>query len=754
MKEKSIKFKDYINYKYPEYANIKVVPTNSIRNYSTDKILNVVNCLYKSIDNRVKLTNNKLFFECDAKASYYIYIEKNKVEFYFIVPKSHYLLFKDKIIDAWKNKISLFEVDELPCFSNSCLKYYLTYSKEDALSLNCDRRTNELLGGVLNTLHIMQDDDKCGILYNFSPYSQKQWRPKYDRTIEKLKCELPINKNKYDIKYIGIMFVLLIANIVDIAISVISPDSQTKLIAKKDLCITKNTIMKRESNIVCAQILCASESHDKDRELNNAISLCQAFECLDSDNKLIYNQLKKEGNLFEIKSQKIKISTQEGRNMVSLPGRELLEEHNAIEHTDVLESPVPEKLKHGYISLGFNKYKDTYIEAFLRDNYDQGNFPLVLIGEQGSGKTTYISNYVKYIQSRNEGCIVIDYIKNCELSESIKHVTPKKSLIELDFSDADNLQGIGYNELKPRSNKPEHIIDIANRKALYVSTLIDAINVDGEPLSTSMDRYLNAASNVVLLYQNACLKDVVSCLNDHKYRNACIDNIPKELSQYLQEEINALLELNETDKKGEINGTKTSKVDGINHRINLLRKDFRLKMMFNKSCANNIDLVSAMDEGKIILIKMPQEYFSTPYSKNVIVTYLFTKIWASTLVRGAIHDKPKRFHSITDEIFQSKTAMKLIREQEIAPQTRKFGLKFVFSCQNLKQIDIIDQTLRSAGTSYMLMKGSGKANFDEFKDELSPYTLSDLESLPQYSSLNLINYEGGRAKFVTKLPRP
>jgi hypothetical protein len=54
----------------------------------------------------------------------------------------------------------------------------------------------------------------------------------------------------------------------------------------------------------------------------------------------------------------------------------------------------------------------------------------------------------------------------------------------------------------------------------------------------------------------------------------------------------------------------------------------------------------------------------------------------------------------------------------------------------------------------MLLKGSGKANFDEFKDELYPYTLEDLEGLPQYSSLNLINYEEGRAKFITRLPKP
>ena len=96
----------------------------------------------------------------------------------------------------------------------------------------------------------------------------------------------------------------------------------------------------------------------------------------------------------------------------------------------------------------------------------------------------------------------------------------------------------------------------------------------------------------------------------------------------------------------------------------------------------------------------------------------------------------------------------MLKDQELLPQTRKYGCKFVVSCQYLGQIGVIDQTLRSAGASYMLMKGSGKANFNEFKDELNPYTLEDMEALPQYSSLNLINYENGRAKFITKLPKP
>jgi len=758
MKEFSMKFSDYIEFKKPKYIFLKLIPSNSIRNYNSDKILTLIAGLYRSIDKQIRTINKKLFFECQAKAAYYIYMEKCRVEFYFIVPESHYNLFKDKIIDVWQNKITITRVPELPLFNKDCTKYFVTYKKEDALSLSCDKRNNILLNSLLNVIHIMEDGDKVGVFYNFAPAYQRSWRSDFDRTIQKLKQDEPVNKNKLDLLYLFRKFTLLIARILDTALEAVNLGKPSMEKATRDLILSNDTIRKREATIIKAQILCLSQSEDKAREHNNAISVCESFQCLDSDNSLVYRKYKrKDYDILDTKIkgvETLKIQPLEGQNLLSLPGRELLEAHKVIEHTNVLETEVPEKLRTGYISLGFCKYKGNEVEAFHRDNYDQGNFPLVLIGEQGSGKSTYISNYVKYIQRRNEGCMLIDYIKNCELAEAIKNASPSSRVIELDMSDVESAQGIGYNELIPKSDKPLDILDTANRKALYIQMLVDALNVDRDPLSSSMDRYLSAASNIVFLNPAASLKDVVRCLNDFNFRHHCLDSIPFALKDYLSEEIGALLELDDTDKDGVITGTRMAKIDGINHRINLLRKDLRLKMMFNKGCQENIDLVQAMDDGKIILVKMPQEYFATPYSKNVIVTYLFTKIWAATLIRGSHQLKPKRFHIIVDEIFQSRTAMKMLREQEILPQTRKFGCKFVFSCQYLGQIELIDQTLRSAGASYMLMKGSGKANFNEFKDELAPYTLEDLEALPQYHSLNLINYEDGRVKFVTRLPKP
>ncbi|MFY9176737.1 MAG: hypothetical protein WAO80_05110 [Caldicoprobacterales bacterium] len=54
----------------------------------------------------------------------------------------------------------------------------------------------------------------------------------------------------------------------------------------------------------------------------------------------------------------------------------------------------------------------------------------------------------------------------------------------------------------------------------------------------------------------------------------------------------------------------------------------------------------------------------------------------------------------------------------------------------------------------MLKNSCDKDNFKELKDELHPYTLDDLLNLKRYHLLNLIRYEKGWAKFITKLPPP
>lgn len=791
----SIKVSDYFKLVHPEYSVLKIVPDTSIRNYDTEAIARVICSMYSLPVERMKLDKFQFSFtiplinytpsiyklpftyKLPCKTSFFIDISTNDVNFYIIAPEEYENLITEKCSNTWP-KSTIQRTSSIKMFSDQASKYEMVYKKEDALSLKVDRKSNEPLNSILSVLDIMEGDDRVGIYYNFMPGNQQAWRNKHRDTMNKIKKNLPIDKNKLTITYIAkllideLMKILIMAfeeignflgegkNITEITLSgidVIGKSAHDRL--------SSTTLRKEDRNILDTQIMVLSDSMDSKRKNSNAIAVCESFKTVSEDNSLIYRPYRKNiyFNEYKVKGAAVNhISTEETTNFLQVPGRSLLQQHKNITKVDILESPVPDELAHGYISLGKTKYRGVEQEAFLRDEYNQGNLPLTVMGPQGAGKTTYFANYVKYAHSKKESVIVIDFIKNCELSQAIEEVVPKEDLLIINLGDHRNLQGLGYNEIKFKLDMDEfEILELANLQAQQTMALIDAVNNEGLPLTSKMRRYLSSASNVVFLNEGANIRDVVNCLQNFKKRDDFLSRIPENLVEQLEDEINTLRELDDItiskdkDTKEviqEVTGTKDSKIDGILDRINLLKEDSKLKFMFNKSLEGNMDLVDAVEQGKIILIKMPELKFPLPYVKNVLVTYFTTKVWLTSQIRGSMYDKPKRFHVIMDEVYQAPTCERILKE--ILPQSRKFGCKFVISCHYLSQIDTIREALKASGSSYMLFQGTDKKNYEELKEELQPYELEDLLNLKQFHSLNLIKYEKGYAKFITKLPKP
>ena len=198
-----------------------------------------------------------------------------------------------------------------------------------------------------------------------------------------------------------------------------------------------------------------------------------------------------------------------------------------------------------------------------------------------------------------------------------------------------------------------------------------------------MGRYLSAAANIVYLNDNTTLKDVIKCLQDYTVREEYLSLIPMELKEELEEEITALNELNDYDKKtGKACGTKDSKIEGILDRVTLLNRDFYLKKMYKNNPKNNIDFAEELEKGKVILIRMPQAKFKK-YAINVITTFFTTKVWLACELRGEKHNTPLRTHFIVDEISQTKTAERFL--ESILTQTRKFSLRLVLALHYLNQ---------------------------------------------------------------------
>lgn len=187
--------------------------------------------------------------------------------------------------------------------------------------------------------------------------------------------------------------------------------------------------------------------------------------------------------------------------------------------------------------------------------------------------------------------------------------------------------------------------------------------------------------------------------------------------------------------------------------MTLLKRDFYLKMMFNKSPKDNVNFIEFMEQGKVVLIRLPQSKFKK-YVKNVISTFLITKLWTSVEIRGEMYKKPTRSHIIIDELSQIRTAEMYL--DSIITETRKYGFKVILTGQRIFQLnkDFVED-LKSAGASFMLLKGTLKEDFNYFKEEIGEeLSFEDLDNMEKYSSLNLIQYSKGFSSFITKLPKP
>ena len=762
LEKRSLKLSEYYEIVKPTYVYLKIIPHKSIRNYNTSTIAKAVAHTYKSIDKRIHREQKKLFIEAKFKISYVIDILNKDVSFYFIIPKIYENLIIDKITEIW-SKCTIEVVDHIGPFGAKVATYELSYKRDDALSLRVDKKNNEPLNQILNVIELLKEDDRVTIIYNFMPTNIYDWQGKYEDTMKKIKNGNNIDKRAFTFEYIMKGIIGILGSVLDVVLTVLndftggskeSIYTSIKGVLDEQRTLSNSTRVKKESNIISTQIAVVSHSNSKNRQDDNAIAVCQAYHAIDEDNELVYKKVKKRINIedYDFNIAKNLCSIDECKNFIQIPGRTLVEEHN-IKYINTEETNIPEELAKGVKYLGYTIYKGTRKDAYLEDEYNIGNLPLVLVGAQGGGKSTYIANYVNDCIKSREGVVVVDFIKDCNLSKNIEMAVPKDRLILLDLSEENSIQGLGYNEIII-DNKVSNFkkLSLANMQSQQIMSFVDSISV-GDPLSSRMRRFLNSAANIVFVQGYNSIKNVVECLEDYKKRQFYINNLPKELVEQLEDEINTLSELNEyNNKTDEIIGTKNSKIEHILDRISMLREDFKLKYMYNKNLKNNINLVEAMEQGKVVLIKMREDDFPSKMVKNVLVTYWISKVWLASQIRGSINEKPPRCNIVIDEIFQAPTCMKTL--EYILPQSRKFGCKFIFSTQYIRQLNAIADVLEASGSSYMLLKGSLEDDFNHLKSKIKSYEFEDLRDMEQYSSLNLIYYSKGYCTFISKLPKP
>lgn len=777
---KAMKLREFVQVMKPEYLYIQLVPNYSIRNNSTYKLARTINSFYKNIFQSIQkdqekainflgrefLIGTKYNINPNPKVSYYIYIEKDKIHFYLIIPEKYYSIIREKINDTWQG-ITTYTVEELPRFDAAATKYQLCYTKENGLSLAVDRRANELLESNLNIVDVLEQDDKVGIFYNFIPTSQFGWRSSYYSTLEKIRKNIPVDRNKINTGYILRIMLSTISDLIADVTSVFagkntmlgegnSVSALERAISRLSSRTVSNATLRKGNDIVInTQVLTMSESPDKLRERNNAKSIAQSFDSITEDNSLVGKPYRGKLNPLKLKIDGVelnKFSSEECGNFLALPGRSLLERYNFIEKIQTQETEVPEDLREGIMNLGESVFKGNPQAAYLSDDFDYRMLSLVLIGPNRSGKSKFLANIARDAITAGECVIIPDFIGSCQLSTEIASAFPGEKVLRIKCDDYATMQGLGYNEVPP-SNDPFMQYKNAKEQAALLMTLVDSINSEDANFTAKMGRYMESASLAVFL-SGGSINDVFSVLMNHKKRREFIDRIPTSQTANMEEYIDYLLELDNIER-GNVVGTRSHYITGAVDRLHRLKVNAYLEMMLKKGIEKNVNLVKEIQKNQLIVIEMPQRMFLTDNEKDVYVTYWLTKLWLSLQIREQqIQDRKKmiKVNLIIDELYQVNNAEKFLTWK--LSQLPKFNLKPIISCHYLNQIRIVREELRSANASYMLLSGCDKKNYTELESELYPYKEEDLLSLKRYHSLNLIKCNEGYGKFITKLPKP
>ena len=754
---KTMKLSDYFEYRRCEYCYLQLIPIKSNRNNNTEQIALLINKMFKQTNKLIYKENKKIILEQSVKASFYIHITKQSVKFYFIIPKPFVKQFRAKFKDVWKH-IEIKEVDDIPVDINTCTKYDLHYKNDDSLSLAVDKRNNDLLNSNLSVVDILEENEELGIFYNFIPTNEKENNyfhvRSYKEAVEKFENGENLKKSKNIKDYSIISIKILVSLINDLLNSILSTSHNNSLVTYPlKTKVSNSTHRKGEKDICKNQIIISSKSSEKSRENQLCTTLFNSFSIIDDDNSLVATEIKKDIDTKKTIINNVtvnKMSIEEDGNFINMPSMEVINQFKMIDHNKVLELKAPKCLEEGQIRIGIVKNKENKQQVYYSTDNQIKRLGRVLLGSMGSGKSYYMQNMAQDIIKAGRGLVVIDYIDKCQLSESIKNITPKGKLVEINFNDPKQIQSFNYNELTFNdSDDVYNKINVSMQKAEQLQLLLDSINDDSSKLSPRMLRYFYAAATVVYYMNvNASFKDIINILKYPDRREALLSRIDVEAAELLKEEIEDLRDLNKTDKKGNIENYD-SKIEGILDRVSWLKTNLFTKLAFNKTADTNINFVDLLKQNKVILIKIPEQHFKSRMIRNVISTYFLNKVWVAKQMENSTQTE-----LFFDEIHQCYNCQLLM--QNILVECRKFNLTPTLALHYLDQLTSkCKNSVLASGSSYLLLQGCDVKAFNELSTyfEKDGYTETDLVELERYHALCLIkNEEQGYSSFITKLP--
>lgn len=795
-----------------DYMYLKLLPTPSLKNETTDKIALRVNLLYKSFNDRKKNKDKGKFLAEQQKLGIYTRITKDNISFYAIVPKFFYTEFRTACENAWKG-INIEEVDEIPnSFDNGYTETNLSTKKSNALSLRVNKTDNFLLSSVLSVVDILQEDEEVGIYYNFIPtssVSRKDCRSTFKEDIDRYRKNFSVDKEKTAFGYLKNTVTFCVDFVSDLVADLgkefnldMNVTTSNDRISDLENDISQSTKDKGRKQLISTQIILLAKSTDRKREKTINEYIGDNFDCIKEDNEFIY----KHKNIKKNKVQKpfdflcskysapiSVLSELECQHLISLPGKTIMDNYKMIDNIPYKQSIVPECAKKGYLMLGENNNKTKLDKVFFsNENKEIATTGTYIIGPMGSGKTTFIKHFVCDAIRGGDLVVLFDYIGNNALTRALSDIPDKyKQIINVGEYRGDNAQSIFYNELdvnklNPKDYKTEEDYKEAylNMLSIHISqiiNLIKGINGEGTGASVSrrMSKIIRGACVLVLSNKNTVFMDIYKAVVDHKVRYSLLENVPDFVKEEYGDEIKEMLDAIDKkvtvrdedgkvvkDENGdflmEVVGTEENSITFLLDRFAVFKENRQLKKLSSIPHENNIDFSNLFLnlKKKVVIIQVPGDSFMGE-SKDIICNFYASKILLAMEQRQIkyVTKNPKDpdglkmtlAHVIFDEAHLLKSTMILV--EDYLTQFRKFRVKPMFTGHYLGQLDKkVADSILAAGYNFIITGKIDERHFKDLNGYFDDFTYEDCKNLLERHLMVSLRYREGTRNFILKAP--
>jgi hypothetical protein len=737
----------------PDYKVYQLIPDRFIESgKQVEEILTTISALQ---DFPLKIKDKCINYSPFQPIYYEILYENNQISFNYVISKKYEKTLTNKIKSVYRTATLIQKPDYFEYFKD---KYYCSFrqKKHFMFSLNVDYRENGLIEGFLNMLNNIYENDKLLLQIGIEPQNN-DWKTQWKNAYKKYKDgdELEINND------IPFMILKKISGLAEGALNIVDmimgqryeKEKEDKLLELNNFEAHKNrrmTIQKVSYQGYKTQI--RLYCNNDERAYYYGKILDGTFKLLDADQELDLSKIKicKESTrTLDYQFHRNIFSTKELSIFMQMPNRRMqIEFKNQLQSVENRETEIPKNLldKKG-LTIGNYTYKGEKQLVYFPADKDNSNYSLLLSGFQRVGKTTDMANYAIEATIRGHSSFIIDTIKNCDLSNSVRDYMPEKyksKIIVLDFSNIDWLIPLAWNESNIENGTQRERLLKASTLAGSFESFLDTVNAsdDGEKLSPKMKRYLSSAVKLVLQHSDSTIYDIILCLTDCNKRHEFINKSGLSTNSKTVQDMLML-----DDGKG---GTNYKEIQGVIDRISVLMNDYYLELFLSVPINLNINFKHWADNGYCVLLKIPELQFS-PVAINCMVTFLFSKIWLSILNRTGNVDGLPHVHIICDEIHKYQQVTKLlygwIRE------AAKYKTNFVISAHTLTDLKSLLPVFKASGSHYKLYKSSPN-NFKMLENELLPYTMEELLQIKPFHSVNIVNYNRDYVVFETENQSP